>query len=430
MRRAVGGILICILLIYGLWLGSQGMTRARPDDPGFSQTKPQDTRSIGDPEISGPLQTKRGNREAAGPRATHAPGRLKEFMLPEVVIDGLTLDGALRKLMEVYNDVCEITGETPLRLTFDVPPGTTKKLNLRLSGRNFTSSMQLLAALSGMKATRSGLTYQFTPFTNERKPVSRGIRVPPDISSALSELAGQGAVAESPVSAIAALEIPVSELVRKLNLELDPSTQLSLTASGILNLETTSTADAAAVSSLIDGISSQKPIQHKFTSMVVNLAAGAEWTPPDVSQMTAAQLQLFMRGMAQTKGTELMTLPSITSRRGQSGTVEMIREWTVPNDDSGETLETHNVGQVMQLQGSPLGFGHDLAYNFTDTTAEVDPETGKPNFIKRIDVKDTGFSADNDTRFVVQTRPDGSKSIVLVTSTMIDATGRPLHGEE
>ena len=125
-----------------------------------------------------------------------------------------------------------------------------------------------------------------------------------------------------------------------------------------------------------------------------------------------------------------MTMPSITSRGGQSGTIELIREWTVPNDDSGETLETHNVGQVMQLQGSPLGFGHDLAFNFTDTTAEVDSDTGKPNINKRIDVKDAGFSSDNGTRFVVQTRPDGSKSIVLVTSSLIDATGRPVHGAE
>jgi len=420
MRRVVGGTLIGIILMCGLWLGYQGVNLTRPTDSGSSQTKPQDAGSIGGPEITSPIQTKRGNREAAGPRATHAPGRLKEFMLPEVVIDGLSLDGALRKLMEVYNDTCEKTGETPLRLTFDVPPGTTKKLNLRLSGRNFTSSIQLLAALSGMKATRSGLIYQFTPFTDERKPVSRGIRVPPDISSTLSGLAGQGAVADS----------PVNELVRKLILDLDPSTRLSLTASGILNLETTSTADAAAVSALIEGISSQKPIQHKFTSMVINLSAGAEWTAPVVSEMSDSQLRSFMRGLAQTQGADLITMPSITSRGGQSGTIELIREWTAPNDDSGETLETHNVGQVMQLQGSPLGFGHDLAYNFTDTTAEVDPETGKPDFIKRIDVKDKGFSGDNGTRFVVQTRPDGSRAVVLVTSSLIDATGRPIHGAE
>lgn len=423
VRKVLAGTAVLILLAAGLWVGNHGVKRTKTDDSLSSRTKLLDTKSIDGSEIASPHRTKLGNREPAGPRATHAPERLKEFMLPEVAIDGLTLGEALRKLLGVYEDACTKSGETPLRLTFDVPPGATKKLQLRLSGRNFSSSVQLLAALSGMTASRSGLAYQFKPLLDERKPVSRSIQVPPDISSMLGELAGQATEADP------APRVPVSELFRKLLSELDPSTRLSLTASGILKLETSSSADAAAVSALIQG-ASQRPLQHKFASMVVNLAAGAEWTPPDVSQMTDAQLQLFMRGMAQTQGTELTTLPSITSRKGQSGTVEIIREWIVPKDDSGEAFETHDLGQVMHIQGSPLGFGHEIAFDYTDTTAEVDPETGKPNFNKRIDVKDSGFSSDSGTRFVVQTRPDGSKSVVLVTSTMIDATGRPIHGAE
>ena len=102
MRTVVGGTLTCILLFFCLWAGYHGVNRTRPYESGSSRTKPQDTEFIGGPEISSPLQTKRGNREVAGPRATHAPERLKEFMLPVIAIDGLTLDGALRKLMEAY----------------------------------------------------------------------------------------------------------------------------------------------------------------------------------------------------------------------------------------------------------------------------------------------------------------------------------------
>ena len=431
VRKVLTGIVVLILLTVGLWVGNHGENRTKTADSISSRTKREGTESIAGSAIASPLRTKLGNREAAGPRATHAPERLKEFMLPEVAIDGLTLGEALRKLMGVYDDACKKTGETPLRLTFDIPPGTTRKLHLRLGGRNFTSSVQLLAALSGMTASRNGLAYQFKPLIDERKPLSRSIQVPPGISSLLGELSGVETAAKSPFETEVTPRIPVSELVRKLISDLDPSTRLSLSASGMLNLETTSTADAAAVSALFQSLSDRKPpLQHKFSSMVVNLAAGAEWTPPDVSQMTDAQLQLFMRGMAQTQGTELTTLPSITSRKGQSGTVEIIREWIVPKDDSGEAFETHDVGQVMHIQGSALGFGHDIAFDYTDTTAEVDPETGKPDFNKRIDVKDSGFSSDNGTRFVVHARPDGSKSVVLVTSTMIDATGRPIHGAE
>jgi hypothetical protein len=423
MKKAFAGTAVCILLMYGLWLGNHGGKPAGTDAPTSSRSKHEGTGSNDGTDLAGPSRTKVINREPTGPRATHSPERLKDFMLPEIALEGLTLAEALQKLMGVYGEACKKSGEVPLRLSFDVPPGAAKKLNLRLSGRNFTSSVQLLAALSGMTASRNGLAYQFKPIIDERKPVSRSIQVPPDISSMLGELAGRATAADSPP------QIPVSELFRKLLSNLDPSTRLSLTASGILNLETTSTADAAAVAALIQGVS-QRPLQHKFTAKVVNLAAGVEWTPPDVSQMTDAQLHLLMHEMAQIKGTELMTLPSVTSRGGQSSNVELIREWIVPIDDSEEEFETYNVGQVMQLQASALGFGHDVAFDFSDTTAEVDAETGKPSFIKRIDVKDSGFSTDNGTRFVVQTRPDGSKSVVLVTSTMIDATGRPLHGSE
>lgn len=424
MKKALASTAAIILLVVGLRVANQIVNRDTTDDSLSSRTQSERTGADDVSVIEAPLRTKVNNREVEGPRATHAPERLKEFMLPEVAIDGMTLDEALQKLMGVYDDACKKTGETPLRLTFDIPPGAKKKLHLRLGGRNFSSSVQLLAALSGMTAGRSGLVYRFKPLIDERKPVSRGIRVPPDLASMLGDLTGAAAAEESTP------QIPVDGLFRKLIPDLDSSTRLSLTPAGILDLETTSTADAAAVSALIQGITSQRPLQHKFAAKVIDLAAGSDWTPPDVSQMSDAQLQLFMRDMAQKQGTHLRSMPMITTLGGKSGTIEMIREWVVPNDDSGEAFETHEVGQVMQIQGSPLGFGHDLAFNFTDTTGEVDSVSGKPAFAKRIDVKDTGFSSDNGTRFVVQTRPDGSRTVVLVTSSMIDATGRPVHGAD
>lgn len=36
-------------------------------------------------------------------------------------------------------------------MTFEIPPGSTKKLHLKLCARNFNSSIQLLASFSGMK---------------------------------------------------------------------------------------------------------------------------------------------------------------------------------------------------------------------------------------------------------------------------------------
>jgi hypothetical protein len=34
------------------------------------------------------------------------------------------------------------------------------------------------------------------------------------------------------------------------------------------------------------------------------------------------------------------------------------------------------------------------------------------------------------TRFLSLSRPDGTRTVLLVTPTLIDATGRPIRGEE
>jgi hypothetical protein len=170
-------------------------------------------------------------------------------------------------------------------------------------------------------------------------------------------------------------------------------------------------------------------MQQKFTQKVIEIPSGVNWTPPDGSQMTDDQVQLLMREMAQTAGVELMTMPSMTARSGQSGTIEITRELITPVDDSGQAFETHQLGHVLQVQGDALGFGHEVDLKYTDTTGEVDPTTGKANINKRTDMSDSGFTSDGGTRLVVQTRPDGSRTLLLINSIIIDATGRPVHGE-
>jgi hypothetical protein len=324
----------------------------------------------------------------------------------------------LRKVLTAYQDACRRSGETPLALRFVVPPGNYRKLQLRLSARSFKTSVQLLATLSGMKVTRDELEYRFTRIENERRTTKRTLDVPPDFQSAL-----QWDLNHSDQTA----QAPLRDVLARLGLELDPSTHLALGGDGKLTLETNNSADTAAISTLVRTLVEQRPLQQKFTTKVVELAADATWTLPDLAQMNDTQVQLFMREMAQKQGTDLMTMPSIIARSGQSAAIEMTRKLIVPTDETETAFETHNLGHVMHLQGSALGFGHDLALDYTNTTGDIDPATTKPVIRKQTEVKDAGFSSNGGTRFVVQTRPDGSRAIVLVTSTWIDTTGRPLE---
>ncbi len=111
MKKAFAGTAVCILLVYGLWVGNHSGNPAGTDAPTSPPSKLEGTGSNDGPDMAGPPRTKVINREPAGPRATHSPERLKDFMLPEVAIEGLTLDEALGKLMEVYDDTCRKSGE-------------------------------------------------------------------------------------------------------------------------------------------------------------------------------------------------------------------------------------------------------------------------------------------------------------------------------
>lgn len=365
------------------------------------------------------LRTKVGNRNPDRPSATHGPHRLKDFMLPEVVIDGLSLEDALAKLMNAYRDACSRSEETSLDLKFIVPPGSSKVLQLHLRGKSFSGSVRMLAALSGMSVSRNGLTYHFKAMNAERKEVQRSFQVPPDFSKTVAEMAGQ------PVTDELAAAAPLHDLLRKLGLDLDPSTRLSPGSSGELNLKTDSAADAAALAGLIGAIQTQPNLQHKVTTKFVELPSESNWKAPDTSRMSDTELAIVIRELSQTEGADLMTAPSVTAKARQRATIEVIREMIVPKP-SGEGFETHDVGKVMQVETGPLGFGHDVGYDFSDTVAETDPANERPTIKKRTDIKDGGFSSDNGARFIVQTREDGSRSIVFVTTQLTDPTGRPI----
>jgi hypothetical protein len=69
--------------------------------------------------------------------------------------------------------------------------------------------------------------------------------------------------------------------------------------------------------------------------------------------------------------------------------------------------------------------GHHVDVNFADTTGEVDDATGEAAITERAAVRGNGFAGDSATRVQVQTRPDGSRVVLLLTPTLIDPTGRP-----
>ena len=176
-------------------------------------------------------------------------------------------------------------------------------------------------------------------------------------------------------------------------------------------------------------LNEEKPIQAKYSSKLVELAPGVDFQLPDTSQMTPGEMQVVMRELAQAKGTDLATLPTVIKRNGETATVEVGREYILPLELTEGKFETHFAGRVMEIDGSALGFGQETSFNFTDSSVdkESNEAISRQDLQPQTDVSDSGFANDQGTRFVIQERADGTRAIVLVTATFIDATGKPLH---
>jgi hypothetical protein len=118
------------------------------------------------------------------------------------------------------------------------------------------------------------------------------------------------------------------------------------------------------------------------------------------------------------------------ARPDQPADITIGREFLIAVKGADNEFETHMVGLAVGLNASPLGLGHHVDVNFTDTTGEVDDVTGEAAITERAAIQGNGFAGDSATRVQVQTRPDGSRVVLLLTPTLIDPTGRPARAGE
>ncbi len=106
------------------------------------------------------------------------------------------------------------------------------------------------------------------------------------------------------------------------------------------------------------------------------------------------QVQMIMRGLAQKKGTDLMTAPSVTARSGQKATIEIIREFIYPTEyeppelpNSVGTSSFSSLGGLGGLGGGSSSFpvtpATPTAFETRNTgvTLEIEPTIGENDFV-------------------------------------------------
>lgn len=104
------------------------------------------------------------------------------------------------------------------------------------------------------------------------------------------------------------------------------------------------------------------------------------------------QVQMIMRGLAQKKGVDLMTAPSVTARSGDKASIEVIREFIYPTEYEPPELPQQNNNN--NLLGGGGGGGGGIATPATPTafetkntgvTLEIEPRIGDNDFV--IDIR-------------------------------------------
>jgi general secretion pathway protein D len=107
------------------------------------------------------------------------------------------------------------------------------------------------------------------------------------------------------------------------------------------------------------------------------------------------QVQMIMRGLAQKKGTDLMTAPSVTARSGQKATIEIIREFIYPTEYEPPEIPQTFGGQNNNQNALPGAGGGAQNNSFpvtpatptafetrnTGVTLEIEPTIGENDFV-------------------------------------------------
>lgn len=126
-----------------------------------------------------------------------------------------------------------------------------------------------------------------------------------------------------------------------------------------------------------------------------NRTAQSASPAPGIAALTGlfsdGQVQLIMRGLAQKKGTDLMTAPSVTARSGEKALIEIIREFIYPTEYEPPELP-NSIGAT---GGGGIGIGGGNSGIFpvtpatptsfetrnTGVTLEIEPTIGGNDFV-------------------------------------------------
>ncbi|MFC0019254.1 hypothetical protein [Roseibacillus persicicus] len=378
--------------------------------------------------------TASGRQQASKTRADHLramvtpspnfePGEHKvedlgDFTLPELKVPQATFEEALDALLEEYTFICLRTRQEPLDFRFEVPEGLDQRQDIHLTNRSFQQALQTLAIAYGLKLNwkEDGqfdlVKISDLPPSNKSPIQGRQWALPSNFKNYLEPyMTPNESVATDEGSTDISTTLKRFGWLRgdEVSVELFPTSSQLIMRSNRVEL--------AELYQLMETFYGLAPSQQIFSNWMVT-------SPDEIALLEKGFLTLAELDEAMPPHAEVLSLPEVVARRGESAEVSLI-QGDVESDWTGLTYSVSSEGYGFGVRESsrfeyrPGGEPIQLGEN--GTAFELPSQV----------VKENSDIAPPQRHALVERIPTDQGVLYMVTSTMaIDVTGRAVYPED
>ncbi|WP_265594102.1 hypothetical protein [Haloferula sp. BvORR071] len=384
------------------------------------------------PDETSPSKSgKSGARPTAPkPASDKEQEKFKRFFLPPIKLEGATIEEAVAAIVAAYRETATATGETALDLRVDLASARTRKpLTCTTPRAPAGTVLRYVAAMAGNSTKGSLPNFRLEALSDVADRKGK-MEVPPDWASQVADLltsgtkASEAKLAEDPFAETKKKDPPQDDPFSENPPRPRPNLRDLLIAQGFnpelvcaqsgpsFTYEHMSEAEQELLAALAEtgGLGGLGPVQLKIDAKVIELPEDLAHSLNSGAALTDAEVQLTMRELAQKKGVDLMTLPSITARAGEDAMIELIN--TKPTQEGGETW----TGVKLATTAVPYGLGSQVEFAFKGRGEGGDETLAREQVTLPENANGVALSQANG----------GQKLVVMVGNTLIDAIGRPI----
>jgi hypothetical protein len=387
----------------------------------------------GDDTLSKPAKSSE-RPSAPKPATDQELEKFSRFFLPPIILKEAAIDQAVAAILSAYRETAEATGEPVLDLRVETRHARTRKPITCTTPRAPAGAvLRYVAAIAGNRTKGSLPSFRLEALSDQPDRTGK-LDLPPGWKSRVAEfLASAGKSSEAklgkdpferfesyrsaeddPFSANPEANVDLQELLASLGF--NPAARCQDSAPPNLpheNLryENMSETEVEWLSALVETATrgGLGRLQIKTNTMVLAVPESLVESLTSGSTLTDGQVQLCMRKFAQTKGVDLMTLPSITTGESQIGTLEIASPQL-----SASTTDTWQ-GVRMITTSVPYGLGSQSEFAF---------EARNPDGT-HAQVREQITLPENSNGVAIAPYTDGQCLILLQGNRMIDSTGNP-----